>query len=100
MIQFDNRGSKVEGKQKQIATALSKLFQVPASQISFGGVTGQSTLFNHQVSAPPPAATVAGVVCGGPAGAPMCVAVVARVTRVTRHSAHWCSVQRHARHTR
>jgi len=47
-IQFDNRGSKVEGQAKKLSAALAKLFQVPASQVSFTGVTKQSTLLNHQ----------------------------------------------------
>lgn len=49
-IQFDNRGTKVEGKADKLTAALAKLFNVPPKQVSFTGVIGQSSLFNHQVS--------------------------------------------------
>jgi len=47
-IQFDNRGSKVEGQAPKLTAALAKMFKVGPKQVAFSGVTGQSGLFNHQ----------------------------------------------------
>jgi len=46
-VQFDNRGSKVEGKSRELIAAVAKILQVPASQVSMNAI-GQSTLLNHQ----------------------------------------------------
>ncbi len=47
-IQFDNRGSKVEGKKDTLIKAVAKILKVDPRQISMN-VIGQSGLLNHQV---------------------------------------------------
>jgi hypothetical protein len=47
-IQFDNRGSKVEGKKDTLIRAVAKMLKVDPKQISMN-VIGQSGLLNHQV---------------------------------------------------
>lgn len=46
-VQFDNRGSKVEGKKDTLIKAVASMFQVSPSQVSMN-VLGQSSLLNHQ----------------------------------------------------
>lgn len=46
-IQFDNRGSKVEGKKTTLINAVAKILKVDPKQISMN-VIGQSGLLNHQ----------------------------------------------------
>lgn len=47
-IQFDNRGSKVEGAKDKLVTSVAKMLGVPAKNVEMK-VTGQSSLLNHQV---------------------------------------------------
>jgi len=49
-IQFDNRGSKVEGKKDTLIKAVAKMLKVDPKQISMN-VIGQSGLLNHQAVA-------------------------------------------------
>lgn len=72
-LEFDNRGSKVQGKEKAMIAALSKAFGVPPSQVSSGGVIGQSTLFNHQSVA---SFTITGPSSNGKSAYDNCLAVV------------------------
>lgn len=46
-IQFDNRGSKVEGAKDKLVTSVAKMLGVPAKNVEMK-VTGQSSLLNHQ----------------------------------------------------
>jgi hypothetical protein len=46
-VQFDNRGTKVEGKRDVLIKAVASMMKVPASQVSMN-VLGQSSLLNHQ----------------------------------------------------
>lgn len=42
---------QVEGQAPKLTAALAKMFKVGPKQVAFSGVTGQSSLLNHQVSA-------------------------------------------------
>lgn len=46
-IQFDNRGSKVEGKKTVLINTVAKMLKVDPKQVSMN-VIGQSGLLNHQ----------------------------------------------------
>jgi hypothetical protein len=59
-IQFDNRGSKVEGKKSTLIAVVARMLKVDPKSVSMN-VIGQSGLLNHQVCL--------GVCRGGPAGA-------------------------------
>lgn len=72
-LEFDNRGSKVQGKEKAMVAALAKAFGVPPSQVSSGGVIGQSSLFNHQSVA---SFTITGPAQNGKSVYDNCLAVV------------------------